>query len=875
MPRPDPEQREIDANAADAATTGGFVRTLTSRLKKLVVLDSRAKILGVAALASLGLVGLAWWTSREEGPTQREQLDQALTLIEDRANRDSRKEGKRIARNLYRQNFHPPDFPGGPEYVLGMVAFRDGLEAASFDRKKHFDRAVRFLRETERYALEAKYLPEWSYALGVSLFETGKALQALPLLEDAVAKYPSGRVEAGMRLAEVYLDRKREPEMRSGVALLERMIAAGDVKRRRRDRALLQLAMLHLALHQQSEARAALNRVSDVQTGTKATRVFRAQALIASANVLRSRRDVAVASAAFYAIVLGRARREYEAAKKELKPVVDSAGLDTTFSSQATWLYGLSSENVAELNATGETTKYDEAISYYDRTSRKFEDSHEAVIASLRAARLLRISGRHEEAVLAYRRALQPTGTLGEFHNRWIGLEEFRSILTQEWNAWMQRKAYEEAIELSRLMAPVFPPAHTQELNALAHREWAKALETQIRTKPGIDKAAAMTELRRRRRLTGTSLADLAELVRSTNRYTDVLWRSAGNYREGHDFENALKQYTAFINAQPEGKLPEAYVERGRVLMDLNRLKEAREHFQKVLDAHPRSNAAFEAKYLLAVCRLEAGEEGQAEELWRKTLSDPKLKPTAREWRLSLLALGRHLFHTARILREKSAAAREAGNAKVAGQQRDRAKARLAEAVLRLEEYRDRYSNSFNTTEARFLLAKALQERASIAAEQVREAEVENVRNQFRNRKRAFLRAAIAEYKTLQTALLGDEESAWLGDLRRTFLRDCYFEIAHANFALGEYRQAIRAYNAAANRYPDDPQILLAYLQMANSHNRLGDPAEAFSLIVQAEVIFRKLPDTSFRPPYTTLTKAEWKQMLQWARQQHLASRTQ
>ena len=59
---------------------------------------------------------------------------------------------------------------------------------------------------------------------------------------------------------------------------------------------------------------------------------------------------------------------------------------------------------------------------------------------------------------------------------------------------------------------------------------------------------------------------------------------------------------------------------------------------------------------------------------------------------------------------------------------------------------------------------------------------------------------------------------------------------------------------------------------MANCNDRLGDSTEALSLIVQAEVILKQLPDAAFNPRLTSMNKTEWVKWLQWAKQQQLAA---
>jgi tetratricopeptide (TPR) repeat protein len=102
-------------------------------------------------------------------------------------------------------------------------------------------------------------------------------------------------------------------------------------------------------------------------------------------------------------------------------------------------------------------------------------------------------------------------------------------------------------------------------------------------------------------------------------------------------------------------------------------------------------------------------------------------------------------------------------------------------------------------------------------------------------------------------------------------LRECFFEIAHTYFALGMYEEAIVRYGGAANRYPADPQVLLAYLQMSNCNDRLGKSDEARSMLEQARIIHKSMQDAEFEPHLTNMNKPGWSGWIEWARQLHQA----
>ncbi|MFQ5735091.1 MAG: tetratricopeptide repeat protein, partial [Planctomycetaceae bacterium] len=626
-------------------------------------------------------------------------------------------------------------------------------------------------------------------------------------------------------------------------------------------------AQIHLVLNEHAAAQAALKRVSKTGAVSQESRVSRARTHMATAETLIAQRRVSALPAAVSGVLRSRAVRHYRAGLSSLATVVSASGLETTYPRQAQYLSGLCAQRIAEMESRpGSLPNYDSAINYFGHTARDFPGTHEAVAASLRAAELLRIAGRSEEALKSFRSALQSGSRGGGGHNRWISRTEFRKFLFRAWNEWMEQGAFASAIELSGMMSPIVPEVRAQELHAIANMEWARKLERDLPNSPSSQQKAFAKRLLLRRQATGQSYARLAQLVKTTSRYSDSLWTSAVNFHAGHDFENALKQYTEFINTHPKKRLAQSLVRRGRVLMDLDRLKEARDHFQQVRDTFRENPARFEALYLLGTCHLEMGEDDVAESIWRGILASPDLTPAASEWRLSLFSLGRHQFHKAKILKEQADQARDR-DPKQSHALRDRAANLWRESIRRLEEHEERYPKTWETVSARFLIAKAAQELAGALREKLDEAEVENVRNEYRRRMNQHLKQAETRFRQLQTQLLREEEAKRLNELGRSYLRDCYYEIAHTLYALERFEAAIPAYTNAANRYPHDPQVLLAYLQMANCNDRLGDASEALSLILQAEVILKQLPDDVFTPDSTGMTKQEWKKWLTWAKQ--------
>lgn len=854
--------------SAETETPSGIVARLRQRLPERLTqfFQSRRSVGIAAAVASLTIVGLWIVLQPKEAPPE-EQLQQALQLLADPLDSEARQEAAEISRKLRSLGYNDPDFPGGPAYVLGITIFRDAHDQDARASDQEYLRALRYLREAERSAFDMKYRPEFAFAMGVSLHRVGASEDAVPLLQEAIETYPRGKIEASTRLAEIYLDRKRPAELRRAVELTNSVLKSPKLSSMEKDRLHLRKARIHLALNQNELAQEALKSVSNATSNTHATKVFRAQTLMANAEMMASGKGMPAVSPTASLVFRQLAEDRFRAAREELKPVAEVVRLDQTFPRQALFLQGICSQRIGEVDAENDSpSKFDSAINTYSRVIDRYGNSHEGVAASLRLANLLRASDRDEEALLAYANALATVKSAQRFRNRWVSLNEFRSQVLNAWNVWARQGDFQSAIKLSTHMSPLIPEVQALELLALANRRWSERLAREIPSLPYSVRKVKRQQMRELSRAAGEAYARLAKLVMTTSRYPDMLWDSAEYYHKGYAFEKALDQLTRFINLRPRSKLALAIVRRGQVLMDLGRFKEAKEHFQRAIDLYPTDPASFTAQFEIAKCHLELGDSALAEQTWRNILSSNRLTPDATEWRRSLLWLSRTLFQSAVMIHEKAEKKSKGVATEEYLQQLKLAVTKWDESQRRLMEYLGRYPNADDIDEARFLLAKTLQQRAQLPRHLLKDAEVENVKIELRRNMFTLLNAARDEYRQLQTRLLRREEGDLLDSLEQRILRDCYFEIGHICFALGEYRRAIVAYNSAANRYSRDPQVLLAYLQMANCNDRLGEHGEALSMLVQAKVILRQLPDEAFQSGTSGLTKKQWETWLDWAR---------
>jgi tetratricopeptide (TPR) repeat protein len=792
-----------------------------------------------AALVVLG-IGSYVYFSHEKRPDSSVLLARALHCLEDRQNPESIPEARKIASELDALHYRDPEFIGAVPYILGITDFRLARQQTDRERLDSFRSAIVHLDQAAGVGMNAAHQLEADFALGMSRSAIGDAVGAkLPLERvvkvsrgDDVSKPASEFFEAAAALEESYLDQRGPSHLKEAIEVNDVVLKKTNLDPRERDRTFLRRAQIYIALHDGEQAHEALAHVSNAAAAKPGTTLIRAQVAIAEGR--------------------------FPEAQRELEPLASKAsGLDNLYPRQALFLLGVCYE--AEKD-------YENALRKYSDVVRGFADSQEGLAANVRRAELLRKAQRWEEALDAYVKALEmirPTG----FSNRWLRLDEFRGLVVVAWDDLKRTKAYEFAVELAKHMRPLFPAQEAYqalERVATANQLLASQLESEIADRPYRARQQRKADLLDRWRTSGKAYADLAEALHESPRFADVLWTSAEHYRQGHDFQDALVQMTRFVNTQPRQRLPLAYVRRGEILMDLGRFDEALDHFERVLAEYPMDIASFPAMYLIGVCEVERNHPDRAVQAWQRVLHEPHLDPSANEWQVSLFALGRLQYQIAQTMPVEPNA--PASQSPSEARPRPLAAYRcLDDAIRRLEEFVSRYPKRPESPEARFLLAKSLRERAALPRYQLERAETDNARKELKTRIQSLLMQAGSQLEMLIELLQAPETAGLLEPLEQRMVRDACFERAHNFFALEKYDRAIEAYTNAANRYAEDPTVLLAYIQMANCYDRLGKPIDARGVAIQAMLIHKNMPERAFTPDKTLMTRDEWRTWLEWA----------
>ena len=824
-----------DKSSATPAATGTVAKALA------LVKAFKWPIVGAASALTIVAAGSYWYFFHETRPDPPVLLARALADLKDRDNTNATLEARRIASELDGLRYRDPDFGGAVPYILGVLEFRRAQLQTDRQRFESFRSAAAYL-ERAANSLDAEHRLDGLFTLGIARYAIGDVAGAQQPLQEVLRDFlteaapnpPPAFFQAAAALQDGYLDVHTPSSLMSAIKVNEAVLGKKNLDPAERDRTLLRRAQAFVALHDGEQARAAMSQVSNEASARQGAILIRAQVNLAE--------------------------RRFKEARIDLESLANESGLDSLYPRQALYLLGVSYEADHD---------YENALRKYGDVVRRYPDRPEGLAGNVRRAELLRKAQRWEEALDAYVKALDQVRPSG-FTNRWLQLDEFRRFVLAAFEDFKRTRAYEFAIELARHMRPVFPPQEVHEALerfATATELWAAQLDADLAQRPFVLRQQRLEELLERWRTSGKAYADLAEALHESPKYADLLWISCEHYRKGHDFKNALVELTRYINTQPKQRLPLAYVRRGEVLMDLGRFDEALDHFERVLVEFPTDIAAFAAMYLVGACEVERNSPEKAIAAWERVLHEPHLDPSANEWQASLFALGRLQFDIAMTMRAEPPAEGAAG-AEPVQELRPRPPAayeRLDDAINRLEEFVARYPNRPEATEARFLLAKALRSRSVLPRQKLKKAETDNARKELQAEIQRQLNEAQDQLEILIESLQSKETAGLLDLLDQRMLRDAYFERAHNLYAMDKLEKAIEAYTSATNRYVEDPNVVLAYMQMANCYDRLGKPIDARGVAIQAILIHKNLPEKVFTPDKTLMNRDEWRTWLDWA----------
>jgi TolA-binding protein len=325
--------------------------------------------------------------------------------------------------------------------------------------------------------------------------------------------------------------------------------------------------------------------------------------------------------------------------------------------------------------------------------------------------------------------------------------------------------------------------------------------------------------------------------------YSDSLWMSGDCYDRAGDQEAATRIFQLYAAERPgDPRQPEARFRLAQAFQVRGDLESAASIYRDLIrsrgDAETGSGPWADASEVpLARCLLldaNPDNDAEAEQILRTVVSGQIGTPEATSFRDAVFELANHYYR----------------------------KSDYDPAIERFEEALARYPNDPQQAAARFKLADALRlsavdiertlAQAIAPAEKVR---LEGVRTDR-------LRRAIDLYDQVRREL-DAKDARRRTAAEETYLRNSYFYMGESAFRLKDYDTAITHYNAAKDRYNQDPAALVAMTQIVSCHLRQGDLRRAQAANERAKRFYAGIPAGVWDDPTLPMTRQDWERWLE------------
>ncbi len=765
--------------------------------------------LAVAAAGFLIVAALTTWTILRPSKAERaaRTADAALEFL-DRGDFD---QAKKLAEALHADG-EASEQRAVAGYILGVAGVREAGKADAGTRKALFLVAARYLEDALRGGLPDERTGQAEVLLGRSLYDAGQVKVARVALDRALASHPQRSAEIRRLLADSYLH-DREPNLPEALRENGLLLALEDLPPAERAEAVLQKAEILDAMGKPEECLAVLADIPSDAGQARAAAVLRGRALLSEVRALKAK-----------PMDPNRHRETQEKLQAALAAVRDTSRLDPAQGisvRQAGYVVG------ACLLESGDTRG---ALEQFVRLRDLAPGTPEGLAAAFQEGNLRSAQGSRAESTLAYCRALDWVGPVEDYRNPWVSLEQLRQRVLEAYRRNLEARNFSGCVELARRMGAAFSPERALQLQAEAERAWGQDLMSQAGSAESAKAAVAATEGRLHLRRASGLWGQLAKLRLTTRHYTEDLWEGAACALEGRDYRGAVRMFEEYLKHEQRARRAQALVGLGESLLSVGRLDEAVAALRRCMDLHSRDVVSLKARLLASQALVDKGDLPAAQRLLEDNLNGESLTPASREYRDSLLALGR-LLHRAK---------------------------RYDEAIRRLEEVVNRYGDSRQAIEARYLIADGHRRWALEEEQKLRQDLVQQSRSARFRRIRESLTAALSSYRRTQEALLKRQETAELAPLEERMLRNTYYLIGSVLAGLGQSEEAVKAYTAAVSRYPNAPATLEAHVELAWAYRAADRPRDARGSLEQAKLLLARMkPDAPFLET-TNYTKEQW-----------------
>lgn len=509
------------------------------------------------------------------------------------------------------------------------------------------------------------------------------------------------------------------------------------------------------------------------------------------------------------------------------------------------------------------------------------------IAAGIAEAELLSKQGRGIETLQTLGYLIREIGNPKGYDPTAFSLSVFKERLSGVIENLRTAGEYQSAIDLSRLLPPIFEQAEAKLQEGICYQAWAKETLRGGIGPDGTPSRSASEIARAKYRSAGEAYAESAKLDFDTERYLSTLWSAIDAYMEGRNHQKCIELLDPYLRYETRIRRPRGLIAYGQVLLAEGRNDDAIEALTECIVEHERDPLCSDARLFAAMAEKEKGDFDAAKQLLDSNLYDGELAPDSDVFRDSLFMLCESLFQQAfqNSIEIEDAPAQEKPE-KLADNQ-----VLLEETIRVLEKAGEHYAKprvqgdngeSRHADVPRVNYAAYLKARAHVMAAQWPRMEsqlpdrLDSARRKLRATADSELKTALGIFKKLSSELIAIENDHTLTPQDASLMRNCLMmegdtlmEMA-SNETGAVAKQLIEeadgVYLAMSGRFMNEPLALEAIMARSDCLNKLGKTKDAEMQIKFASYVLGSIPpelDNEFEK--TTRTDREgWEKLLTW-----------
>lgn len=321
--------------------------------------------------------------------------------------------------------------------------------------------------------------------------------------------------------------------------------------------------------------------------------------------------------------------------------------------------------------------------------------------------------------------------------------------------------------------------------------------------------------------------------------YLDSLWAAGDAFDRAGDLRSCVRTFQQFLaDAPADARRAQAAYRLAQAFRAMGDFGSAEQLFRGLIAQREESSGPLaDAAYVpLAQTLLADGKpenDAEAEELLSQVLAGATGGVKTHSYRAALLEMAGYQFSRGNYER----------------------------TIERLEEYLGRSPElqPHERADAQYQLAESYKRSAEGIRESFKGAMPDQQRRDLERVQAQRLARATDLYLEVRDALLSMERRSGHQDLR---LRNACLALGDCAMESRDFDNAIRFYDSARERFPRDPAILVAMVQIVRALLEQGRIAEAATANERARRMYESLPDSVWDDPMLPMTRQQWEAWL-------------